>query len=452
VHFSALPDPAGNRDEGAACPCGMRCALVVLGVTATAHAGVAPGPPASRDTLPVANWADVKEVLPVSMFPDERMGGHPVDLFCPHADGAGALLIVVPDRGQPRGELTEVARIYASLGYVTVVVDASAVAAVAAAPPPVRADEPGCQTTGAVGVIGFGAGGRAAMTVRGVATAISMYAGYTAPPAHDTPILIVEVEAYNIPSTPRAWIYSEPGTLACDFRAIEAGCWADRRAEWSPEREKTELERAARRRAFVLGNTIPWLHVWLDHDARANHFMESHRLTAGPPIGLLAEQEDLLPASTELLFSLAFVGGYSSDGGTLVGGRTELVWRHHRERILPGVGLGAYLQLAHLADAGGEAEVGVTAVGYSGKTLSLAPSLGVFSDAQGDGVRAGLFFGMRGYSRSSVWDMPVGVRIDGGYGFGGSRERSVSVSLVTDVRAVLTSTAGLLVAALVPRN
>ena len=408
--------------------------LALLLATATAHADIASGPPASRAALPSPSWAETGDVLPVSAFSDVTIAGHTVDLYCPHVAGPGPLLVIAPDRGEPRRELAPVARRYASLGYVTVVADAGALAAVARATPQ-RDDEPGCRTTGEVGVLGFGAGGRAALAVHGVTAAVSLYAGFDAAPAHVAPSLIVEIDAQTVEASPTSWVYSEPGTLACDFRPIDAECWADRRDEWDAARRTAELDRAAKRRAGVLADTIPFLRVWLDRDGRAGHFLDSRRLYAGPPMGLVAEPPGSLPGSPNALFSLSLVGGFASSGDATVGGRAELIYRRHRERIRRGLGIGGYGELAALSGGSGIAGAGVTVVGYSGHGTALAPSFGVETGPHGEAVAAGLFLGYRGYVTRTSWDLPVGVRVDGSYGLDG-HDRLVRVSVVADLRGL----------------
>jgi hypothetical protein len=406
-------------------------------------AHVAAGPPVARATLPPASWASVPPGLPVSSFAGVRMGGGDVDLYCPHTDSASAVIVVAADRAQPRAQLADLARTYASLGYITVVPDRAALARVAAAAVavPYQADEPGCTSTGVVGVIGLGDGGRAAMELHGVATVISLYAGLDRVPAHDAPALIVEIDGQAVAKSSSVWIYSEPGTLACDFKPVDDDCWSERREDWSPERERAELERATARRNGVIGDTVPWLHVLLDHDDSARHFLADHGLIAGPPMGLYAEHREGLPSATAFLFSLALAAGYSSSGGVVGGGRSELVFRHHRERITRGVGIGVYGEAASLQHGGSLGGAGITVVGYSGHGAALAPSFGVISGSHGDAMRAGLFFGFRGTSRFTTWDMPVGLRIDADYGLAAGHPTAVTVSCVGDVRAMMQALA-----------
>lgn len=165
-----------------------------------------------------------------------------------------------------------------------------------------------------------------------------------------------------------------------------------------------------------------------------------------PPSSKYAER--VVGPRTHLLFSLPLLLGGASDAGLgfHYGLRPELVLARFSTRKASaagrGFGCGLYGELLRLSDDS-VVGAGVTCVAYLGG-YAVAPSVGVASRPAGnerDGaVAAGLFFGYRGWdSEIGSTDDPVGIRIDGhfGYGDGGGKDRAIMVSVAFDLTIVV---------------
>jgi hypothetical protein len=157
--------------------------------------------------------------------------------------------------------------------------------------------------------------------------------------------------------------------------------------------------------------------------------------------------ENVVGPRTHLLFSLPLLLGGASDAdlGFYYGLRPELVLARFSTRsaraVGRGFGCGLYGELLRLS---GDSVLGagVTCVAYLGG-YAVAPSVGVASRPAGDerdgAVAAGLFFGFRGWdSEIGSTDDPVGIRIDGhfGYGDGDGKDRVIMVSVAFDLTIV----------------
>jgi hypothetical protein len=132
------------------------------------------------------------------------------------------------------------------------------------------------------------------------------------------------------------------------------------------------------------------------------------------------------------------VGGtrtdHESSGGVAWAFRPELLFKH-----TPGSrwGLGPFVELGSIGDAGFLAATGATlSIPLTG-SLVIAPSAGVFSGTVFDlgwagGYTAGAFFGRRDVNDISYFDASIGIRADYRRSFSGDRE-GFSVCLQLDL-------------------
>lgn len=113
--------------------------------------------------------------------------------------------------------------------------------------------------------------------------------------------------------------------------------------------------------------------------------------------------------------------------------RPEVIFGRSSQRDL---GVGPFVELLRIASADFTTGIGGTLVIPVGRSRALAPSLGVYyqdSDVAEPGVSAGLAYGFRQFNSVTSFDGTFGLRLDGRYGFGDHRQRSITLSLQADL-------------------
>ena len=123
-----------------------------------------------------------------------------------------------------------------------------------------------------------------------------------------------------------------------------------------------------------------------------------------------------------------------TSGGVAWAFRPELLFRHTPESRW---GLGPFVELGSIGDAGFLAATGATLSIPLGGALVLAPSVGVFTGTVFDlgwagGYTVGAFFGRRELNDISYFDASLGLRADYRRSFSGDRD-GFSVCLQLDL-------------------
>jgi hypothetical protein len=392
------------------------------------------------------------EELPFSQFPDRSTAtDHRYDLYCPHTVEANPLVVVALDVNQSLERAESIAQLLVKAGLIVVVVEPapdlaaylpkiSAVLDEVLAAQPLEAREPGCERSGAIAAWGAGRGGVAVAELaktraaggRPFAAVVTVYAGTAREVAEglQTPLLEIENSTIITQHNPGARTLGVWGGEPCFLSWYEDPC-----------RQRDDPARATQTSA-IYERSRQFFRAFVDRDAAARAAVDrwdGETIGGGPaPV-----EEPVRPRTYVLLgLPLLFGGTNHSEGGFSYGIRPELVLARIPTRdhsvAGPGFGCGIYgelLRWSGITSAG----AGVTCVAYFGG-LGIAPSAGLATRAPEDArarenaMVAGLFVGARGWGgRLGSLDRPVGIRVDGRFGYGGSSERSVLVAVELDL-------------------
>jgi hypothetical protein len=482
-----LPAAAAHIPRAAALPVTAALAFVLALALAPAAAdagvdtSIATGPAKSRLRPAGAPATQPRPSdLPVSELGDR--GDH--DLYCPHALEPSPLVVIVPDRAQPRESVETLAWTLARAAFIVVVVDRSAgigqgaklsgVIDALTAADPLEPREAGCRLAPGVAAWGIGSGAAAALELAAIratagkplAAVIAAFGTAQGPAAaQTTPTLVIAGEdgPATAPAPPSRWQLIVENADSCDLDVSycrgspierKRGAVTDAMAALTSSQAATALTRAA----------VSWLRAQVEADPAEVVVLSSwqRRVPTDLPRHYNEPADDESPPAEPTpaeptrrritQFGVPLLAGRGTEGGGSYfwGVRPELVTSWTAELYSDGShswtghGVGGYLEFVRGNDqtvVGG----GLTYV-HTRDPYSVAPSIGLYRSWSSEpterkGVAASLYAGYRNFDAAPA-ALTFGLRVEVRRELNESADYSLLVSLELDIISGLIAILG----------